>query len=251
MAVKNSLTGKAYSVRDWTWEEAPRLRKNYLRLKFDVFVDELGFSGVPCRHGLAEPDAFDYVGRFVTVETSTGQTIAIGRLNLAHDAVQLPTAGAFPEFTADALVRLHPPLRIAAVTNVALLPSYRGICVNPICEQHAHPRVSDLLMQRIIELAVQARVDALVLLTRPGSRAEGLFSRFGFQRSEKRYRYEKLGLEANRWLAHTEAAAIAADRIFNPGSVLADASPAHDDTERARYIAEVLRDLWSAPIAAD
>jgi hypothetical protein len=251
MAAQHDPSAQEYCVRDWRWADALRAQKDYLRLKFDVFVDELGFTGIPNRDGLAQPDRFDLAGRFVTVETTAGETIGIGRLNCADDADALPTAGAFPELKTRPLRRLDPPLRIAAVTNVALLPPYRGIPAQVMRGRGIHSRVSDLLMQRIIALAVQSRVDVLVLLTRPGTRAEGLFARFGFRCSSQRYRYEKLGLEANRWLARTGAAVAAADRIFGQANELMGPGADPEGSEHEQCISEILRDLWPAHVAGN
>ena len=133
---------RAYCARGWSWAGARQRQKDYLRLKFDVFIDEWGFSRVPSRHGLAQPDAFDCAGWFVIAETRAGEAVGIGRLNCPDDADMLPTADAFPELTAGPLVRLKPPLR------VALLPHYRGIFVNAISEQCANSRISGPLRQR-------------------------------------------------------------------------------------------------------
>ncbi len=232
------------SVSLWYWNESEQLQIGYRKLKYQVFVEELGYVGIPYTDGLADEDKDDAWADFVTIADDIGQPVGIGRINVAGTPQDLPGALAFrTEYRH--LQNLLPDLTFSAITNIALLPAFRSTRM----ATGDGPRFSDALMAAALLLAADARADALWLLTNPGSRAEKVFRRFNFHCGAPKFHYQKLDIDANRWLTDTDSALTAAAGLCRQEKRLGDAVAKRRsslDSPRTEIVAQWLAANWGA-----
>lgn len=148
------------ALREFSKEGSSEYYRAYRQLKYQVFVEELGWDGLVDDPGIAmaKEDPFDAAGRFLLAISSDGLPIGVIR------AIALPEG--FPH--RDLFVRhLHHPQfsgmlnRICMLNALAVLPAYRGKKVQA-AEGNWEGSVARLLVLGIMRLFEELGMKAAV-----------------------------------------------------------------------------------------
>lgn len=167
---------------DFSFGEMPTHYEDFLRIKYRVFVEELGWSSVPhdTATGKAREEISDHGSDFVIAVDPDDEPVGIARGTLPQKLEALYRREWYPEFLNIPCVR-EAEGRVATINAVAVLPKYRrSMREGRHREERRDDAVSSQLMKRIIGRLSDAGALVIVLSAIDGG-ALSLMRHFKFR----------------------------------------------------------------------
>ncbi len=167
---------------DFTRNDNKVLFKQYLSLKFEIFVEEMGWTVLPYSaiQRACFEDVFDHNSKFSSVVNAKSEMLGVIRGSMPYRTADLYRRKLYLDFLkADCLNSIDG--RIATINSLAVKKEYRysNISENQHRIQQTTP-ISDALMDRMIDI-LQNSGAALIILSAIDGGAQSVMKRVGFQ----------------------------------------------------------------------
>ncbi len=175
-----------YKFLEFSRENNPKHYLDYRRLKYEIFVKELGFYFLPHSDDerLVDEDPYDRVGKFVLARNN-GDSIGIARgMNIRND---FPHKMLFLKHLAhESFINLQG--KLSTINAVAVIKNYRGVKIKYQC--FANKITVGQIILVILVRKLREEGAKIVILSTGIGRSSSFFRKLGFYTIDKPFTYQ-------------------------------------------------------------